>query len=114
MKITINNITKVVKTENILEATLLNNVNIATKCTAFNNINTNKDIDFETFLNIRFVLGIIFEKFGCIKVTNEEFNTITNEILDEDFSIDLTNKVRTLVTLVFNEVTRLEIDRLNI
>ena len=113
MKITVNNITKVVKANHILEATLVNNVDIATKCTAFNNINTNKDIDFETFLNIRFVLGVIYETFGPINVTNEEFNTITNTILYEDFSINLTNKVRTLITSVFNEVTRLEINKIS-
>jgi len=113
MKITVNNITKVVKAKYILEATLVNNVDIATKCTAFNNINTNKDIDFETFFNIRFVLGVIYETFGYINVTNEEFNTITNTILYEDFSINLTNKVRTLITSVFNEVTRLEINKIS-
>jgi len=112
MKITINNITKEITPEIILEASLLNNLDAETKIKAFFSIDT--DITLETFLNIRLVTAIIVETFGIPDLSDTEFNRIANEILDENLDIDTTNKVRKLTIEVFEAGVAIHIKNLDI
>jgi len=100
MKITIKNKTTKITKDILVNAATQNHMDIMEKIKAFNSLE-NVDCNFETFMDIRFAQAVIFNTIGATPITDEEFNTSVNTILDEDFGIVFTSLIRQDIKKVF-------------